>query len=124
MLFKICKLMLTTAGYSLVHMVAEACQPESSISVTPSVHNQAVVLQQALHQVPSPVQENVVRNYAQRLATNLLQVGSHPLPDQAVVTSVIRLAWASAGGALSLVNGSAEELHNKYDLRFRISGIV
>ncbi len=113
MLFKICKLTLTTADFSLVHTVAEACQPDSAISVTPAVHNQAVVLQQAMHQIPSPVQENVVRTYAQRLATNLLEVGSHPLPDQAVVTAVVRLAWASAGGALALVNASAEELHNK-----------
>ncbi len=113
-LFKICKLMLTTAGYSMVHMVAEACQPESTISVSPSTHKQAVVLQQAMHQIPSPVMESVVRTYAQRLATNLLEQGAYPLPDQAVITAIIRLAWASAGGSLSLVNGSADEMHDKY----------
>ncbi len=57
--------------------------------------------------------ENVVRTYATRLATSLLEQGSHTLPDQAVVTAVIRLAWAAAGGAIELVNGSADDLHNK-----------
>ena len=41
-----CKLLFSVAGHSLVHMVAEACQPDSPASVTPQMHNQAVVLQQ------------------------------------------------------------------------------
>lgn len=53
---KVCKLLFAVAGHSLVHMVAEACQPESMSSVSSTVHNQAVVLQQALHQIPSPSQ--------------------------------------------------------------------
>ena len=61
-----------------------------------------------MHQIPSPTHEMVARNYAQRLATNLLEVGAAFLPDQATVTAAIRLTWASAGGALETsqrVNG-------------------
>lgn len=112
-LLKISKLMFSIAGFSLVHMVAEACQPDSNMTVTPTVHNQAVVLQQALHQIPNPNQEVVVRNYAQRLATNLLEVGAAHLPDQDTITALIRLAWSSAGGNISFVNATVDELHSK-----------
>ena len=54
---KMCKLLFAVAGHSLVHMVAEACQPDSTSTVSSSVHSQAVILQQALHQIPSPTQE-------------------------------------------------------------------
>ena len=39
---KICKLLFTVAGHSLVHMVADACQPESPATVTPALHNQVI----------------------------------------------------------------------------------
>jgi hypothetical protein len=37
---KICKLLFAVAGHSLVHMVADACQPESTSTVSPVIHNQ------------------------------------------------------------------------------------
>ena len=64
------------------------------------------MLQQALHQIPSPSQEVVIRSISQRLATQLLEHGAQHLPNQSIITAIIRLAWASAAGNLSLVNGS------------------
>ena len=43
---------------------------------------QAVVLQQALHQIPSPTHEVIVRNLATRLAMQLLGIGAAFMPDQ------------------------------------------
>ena len=37
---KICKLLFAVAGHSLVHMVADACNPESEKQVSSTVHNQ------------------------------------------------------------------------------------
>ena len=37
---KICKLLFAVAGHSLVHMVADACQPDSTSTVSPIIHNQ------------------------------------------------------------------------------------
>jgi ubiquitin carboxyl-terminal hydrolase 9/24 len=113
-LCRLCKLMFTTAGYSLVHMVAEACQPDAVISVSPVVHKQAVVLQQAMLNIPNPNQELVLRNLAQRLATSLLEQGAYNLPEMATVQALMRLAWASAAGSLGLLNSSSlEETHQK-----------
>lgn len=115
-LLRMCKLLFSVAGHSLVHMVAEACQPDSPSSVTPHVHNQAVVLQQALHQIPSPLQEAVVRSVSGRLAPQLLEVGASHLPDQATVTAIIRVAWAAGGGGrLANMNSPAEELHERFE---------
>ncbi len=110
-LFKMCKLLFSVVGYSLVTWVADACQPESSVSVTPDLHNQAIVLQGAMHHIPNPTEEMMVRTYAVRLANTLLDTGTTVMPDQSFITAVVRLCWASAGGALNLVNGTTEELH-------------
>ena len=46
-----------------------------------ATHSQAVVLQQALHQIPSPTQEVVIRSISQRLATQLLEHGLFTFTD-------------------------------------------
>ena len=111
---KICKLLFAVAGHSLVHMVADACNPESDKQVSSTVHNQAVVLQQALHQIPSPTQEMIIRSISQRLATHLLELGASHLPDRETVAAVIRLAWASSSGNLDLLNATTDELHEPF----------
>jgi len=63
---------LTTVGYAQVQVVAEACQSESAgnvaqITVTPVVHNQAVILQKALQCVPNPNTDFIMRTTASRL---------------------------------------------------------
>ena len=70
------------------------------------------MLQQALHQIPSPSQEVVIRSISQRLATQLLEHGAQHLPNQSIITAIIRLAWASAAGNLSLVNGSPGKFYD------------
>jgi len=80
---KISKLVLTTVGYAQVQVVAEACQSESSgnaaqITVTPAMHNHAVVLQKALQCVPNPNTDFIMRNTASRLGQFLTrQVGMY-----------------------------------------------
>ena len=111
---KICKLLFAVAGHSLVHMVADACNPESDKQVSSTVHNQAVVLQQALHQIPSPTQEMIIRNISQRLATHLLESGASHMPDRETVAAIIRLAWSSSSGNLDLLNSSTDELHEPF----------
>jgi len=59
---KICRLLFAIAGNSLVHMVADACQTESVTQVSTAVHCQAIILQTALQQIPSPSQDIVIRS--------------------------------------------------------------
>lgn len=113
-LLKICKLVLAIAGNSLVHMVAEACLPDSTVSVTASVHNQAVVLQQALAQIPSLSHEIMIRNVAQRLAPQLLESGANSLPDQNTVRAIIRIAWSAGAGNFALMNALPDEVHSSF----------
>ena len=71
---KIAKLLLTAVGHAQVQVVADACQSEaSSAQVSPTVHNQAVVLQQALHHIPSPNEELMLRKVATKLGQCLGQ---------------------------------------------------
>ncbi len=71
-MLKVCKLLLTTVGHAQVQVVADACQSDStSPPITASVHNHAVVLQQALHHIPNPNAECMTRNVALRLGQNL-----------------------------------------------------
>ena len=69
--FKICKLLLTAVGYAQVQVVADACQSDSTPPPTPSVHQHALVLQQALHHIPNPNAECMTRNVAVRLGQQL-----------------------------------------------------
>ena len=114
-LLKMCKLLFAIAGHSLVHMVAEACQPDSATQIPTALHNQAVVLQQALHQIPNAQSEIIVRNTSQRLAQQLLEKGAKHLPNESTVQAIIRLAWSTACGNINMMNGStSEELHAKF----------
>lgn len=53
----------------------------------------------------------MIRSISQRLATQLLEAGAQHMPNQSIVSAIIRLAWASTAGNLGLMNGSPEELH-------------
>ena len=69
---KTCKLLLTAVGHAHVQVVAIACNSDSQVPpVTASVHNHAVVLQQALHHIPNPNAECMTRNVAMHLGQNL-----------------------------------------------------
>lgn len=58
-------------SYSLqVQVVAEACQSESP-TISAQMHNQAVVLQQALHTIPNPNAECMTRSVAVKLGQQL-----------------------------------------------------
>jgi len=86
---KVSKLVLTTVGYAQVHVVAEACQSESSgstsqITVTQVMHNQAVILQKALQCVPNPNTDFIMRNTASRLGQVLTKQVS--VPQNSLVT--------------------------------------
>jgi len=79
---KISKLVLTTVGYAQVQVVAEACQSESSgtaaqITVTPVMHNHAVILQKALQCVPNPNTDFIMRTTASRLGQFLTKQVGH-----------------------------------------------
>ena len=56
----------------------------------------------------------VIRNISQRLATQLLEAGASHMPNQSIITAIIRVAWASAAGNLGLSNGSPAELHDPF----------
>ncbi|XP_043394032.1 probable ubiquitin carboxyl-terminal hydrolase FAF-X isoform X5 [Chelonia mydas] len=73
---KIAKLLLTAIGFGHVRAVAEACQPvvEGTSPVSPinqATHDQAVVLQTALQNIPNPTSECMLRNVAIRLAQQI-----------------------------------------------------
>ncbi|TWW81135.1 putative ubiquitin carboxyl-terminal hydrolase FAF-X [Takifugu flavidus] len=73
---KIAKLLLTAVGFGHVKAVAEACQPsaDGNIPVSPinqATHDQALVLQNALQNIPNPASECMLRNVAIRLAQQI-----------------------------------------------------
>ena len=56
----------------------------------------------------------MIRNISQRLATQLLEAGASHMPNQSIITAIIRVAWASAAGNLGLSNGTPAELHDPF----------
>ncbi|KAM9709602.1 ubiquitin carboxyl-terminal hydrolase 9X isoform 1-T1 [Menidia menidia] len=123
---KIAKLLLTAVGFGHVKAVAEACQPnaEGNIPVSPinqATHDQALVLQSALQNIPNPASECMLRNVAIRLAqqisdevTNFFQASKY-IPDICVIRAVQKIVWASGCGTVQLVFSSNEEISRIYE---------
>ncbi|KAI5107099.1 putative ubiquitin carboxyl-terminal hydrolase FAF-X isoform X3 [Silurus meridionalis] len=121
---KIAKLLLTAVGFGHVKAVAEACHPvaEGNIPVSPinqATHDQALVLQSALQNIPNPSAECMLRNVAIRLAQqisdeNFFQASKY-IPDISVIRAVQKIVWASGCGSIQLVFSSIEEVSNIYE---------
>ncbi|XP_017324891.1 probable ubiquitin carboxyl-terminal hydrolase FAF-X isoform X5 [Ictalurus punctatus] len=121
---KIAKLLLTAVGFGHVKAVAEACQPvaDGNIPVSPinqATHDQALVLQSALQNIPNPSAECMLRNVAIRLAQqisdeNFFQASKY-IPDIGVIRAVQKIVWASGCGSIQLVFSSIEEISNIYE---------
>ncbi|XP_076857713.1 ubiquitin carboxyl-terminal hydrolase 9X isoform X10 [Brachyhypopomus gauderio] len=121
---KIAKLLLTAVGFGHVKAVAEACQPaaEGTIPVSPinqATHDQALVLQSALQNIPNPTAECMLRNVAIRLAQqisdeNFFQASKY-IPDICVIRAVQKIVWASGCGTIQLVFSSNDEISKIYE---------
>uniref|UniRef100_A0A671TG38 ubiquitinyl hydrolase 1 n=1 Tax=Sinocyclocheilus anshuiensis TaxID=1608454 RepID=A0A671TG38_9TELE len=121
---KIAKLLLTAVGFGHVKAVAEACQPvaEGTIPVSPinqTTHDQALVLQNALQNIPNPSAECMLRNVAIRLAQqisdeNFFQASKY-IPDICVIRAVQKIVWASGCGSVQHVFSSNEEISKIYE---------
>ncbi|XP_052462290.1 probable ubiquitin carboxyl-terminal hydrolase FAF-X isoform X10 [Carassius gibelio] len=121
---KIAKLLLTAVGFGHVKSVAEACQPvvEGTIPVSPinqTTHDQALVLQNALQNIPNPSAECMLRNVAIRLAQqisdeNFFQASKY-IPDICVIRAVQKIVWASGSGSVQHVFSSNEEISKIYE---------
>ncbi|XP_038658040.1 probable ubiquitin carboxyl-terminal hydrolase FAF-X isoform X2 [Scyliorhinus canicula] len=117
---KIAKLLLTAVGFGHVRAVAEAFQPvvEGSSTVSPinhATHSQAVVLQNALHNIPNPTSECMLRNVAIRLAQQISDEASKYIPDICVIKAVQKIIWASGCGSIQLVFSSSEDVSKIYE---------
>ncbi|RXM31625.1 putative ubiquitin carboxyl-terminal hydrolase FAF-X [Acipenser ruthenus] len=133
---KIAKLLLTAVGFGHVKAVAEACQPviEGTSPVSPinqATHDQAIVLQNALQNIPNPSSECMLRNVAIRLAQQISdevgvvssQLGgvqnffqaSKYIPDICVIRAVQKIVWASGCGTVQFVFSSNEEISKVYE---------
>uniref|UniRef100_A0A674ANH0 Ubiquitin specific peptidase 9 n=1 Tax=Salmo trutta TaxID=8032 RepID=A0A674ANH0_SALTR len=114
---KIAKLLLTAVGFGHVKAVAEACQPvvEGTSPASPinqATHDQALVLQSALQNIPNPASECMLRNVAIRLAQ---QISDEYIPDLCVIRAVQKIVWASGCGTVQLVFSSNEEISQIYE---------
>ncbi|XP_073422132.1 ubiquitin carboxyl-terminal hydrolase 9X isoform X1 [Dendrobates tinctorius] len=113
---KVAKLLLTAIGYGHVRAVAEACQPaEGSNPVSPATHDQAVVLQNALQNIPNPTSECMLRNVAIRLAQQISDEASKFIPDICVIRAIQKVIWASGCGSVQLVFSANEEISKIYE---------
>uniref|UniRef100_A0A671TF05 ubiquitinyl hydrolase 1 n=1 Tax=Sinocyclocheilus anshuiensis TaxID=1608454 RepID=A0A671TF05_9TELE len=117
---KIAKLLLTAVGFGHVKAVAEACQPvaEGTIPVSPinqTTHDQALVLQNALQNIPNPSAECMLRNVAIRLAQQISDEASKYIPDICVIRAVQKIVWASGCGSVQHVFSSNEEISKIYE---------
>ncbi|KAG8450507.1 hypothetical protein GDO86_002966 [Hymenochirus boettgeri] len=114
---KVAKLLLTAIGYGHVRAVAEACQPvvEGTNPVSPATHDQAVVLQNALQNIPNPTSECMLRNVAIRLAQQISDEASKYIPDVCVIRAIQKIIWASGCGSVQLVFSANEEISKIYE---------
>uniref|UniRef100_A0AAY4DML2 ubiquitinyl hydrolase 1 n=1 Tax=Denticeps clupeoides TaxID=299321 RepID=A0AAY4DML2_9TELE len=118
---KIGKLLLTAVGFGHVKAVAEACQPvvEGTSPASPinqATHDQALVLQNALQNIPNPASECMLRNVAIHLAQQISdEVTSKYIPDICVIRAVQKIVWASGCGSVQLVFSSNEEISKIYE---------
>ncbi|XP_039770608.1 probable ubiquitin carboxyl-terminal hydrolase FAF-X isoform X4 [Ornithorhynchus anatinus] len=117
---KIAKLLLTAVGYGHVRAVAEACQPvvEGTSPLSPinqATHDQAVVLQNALQNIPNPTSECMLRNVAIRLAQQISDEASKYIPDICVIRAVQKIVWASGCGSVQLVFSANEDISKIYE---------
>ncbi|XP_038836137.1 probable ubiquitin carboxyl-terminal hydrolase FAF-X isoform X1 [Salvelinus namaycush] len=128
---KIAKLLLTAVGFGHVKAVAEACQPvvEGTSPASPinqATHDQALVLQSALQNIPNPASECMLRNVAIRLAQQISDESLPPnsqnffqaskyIPDLCVIRAVQKIVWASGCGTVQLVFSSNEEISQIYE---------
>ncbi|XP_073472422.1 ubiquitin carboxyl-terminal hydrolase 9X isoform X2 [Aquarana catesbeiana] len=113
---KVAKLLLTAIGYGHVRSVAEACQPvEGSNPVSPATHDQAVVLQNALQNIPNPTSECMLRNVAIRLAQQISDEASKYIPDICVIRAIQKVIWASGCGSVQLVFSANDEISKIYE---------
>uniref|UniRef100_UPI00358FFCD7 ubiquitin carboxyl-terminal hydrolase 9X-like n=1 Tax=Myxine glutinosa TaxID=7769 RepID=UPI00358FFCD7 len=115
---KIAKLLLTAVAYGHLRAIAEACQGSdrtgSLSQVSAATHNQAVVLQDALHLVPSLTAECTLRNIAMRLGQQITNEASKNIPDISVIRAIQKIAWASGCGSITLVFAANEEICKVY----------
>ncbi|KAK7070589.1 putative ubiquitin carboxyl-terminal hydrolase FAF-X [Halocaridina rubra] len=125
---KLAKLAFVTVGYAIVGVVAGAVNsggttitnangglesnssPVGGSSLTSSTHTQALVLQEALHHIPNPTSDCMVRNVASRLAQSLHDQVTGVVPDMSVVRAILRITWASAAGQVHLLTSSLDEI--------------
>uniref|UniRef100_A0A3B3VUV6 ubiquitinyl hydrolase 1 n=1 Tax=Poecilia latipinna TaxID=48699 RepID=A0A3B3VUV6_9TELE len=117
---KIAKLLLTAVGFGHVKAVAEACQPnaDGNIPVSPinqATHDQALVLQSALQNIPNPASECMLRNVAIRLAQQISDEASKYIPDICVIRAVQKIVWASGCGTVQLVFSNNDEISKIYE---------
>ena len=103
---------LLGVGHSLFYMVVGAQKPNSTINVTDSTRNHAVLLQLALLAcIPCPG-ELSLRQTTSRLSQTLLEAGTRHLPDMNMVRAVLRLGWACSAGDHSLISQEKmQEIH-------------
>ncbi|XP_063100555.1 probable ubiquitin carboxyl-terminal hydrolase FAF-X isoform X2 [Cavia porcellus] len=115
---KIAKLLLTTVGYGHVRAVAEACQrvADGADPINQVTHDQAVVLQNALQNIPDPSSECVLRNISVRLAQQIANEASRHMPNICVIKAIQKIIWASGCGALELVFSPDEEIAKIYEM--------
>uniref|UniRef100_A0A8C5P965 ubiquitinyl hydrolase 1 n=1 Tax=Leptobrachium leishanense TaxID=445787 RepID=A0A8C5P965_9ANUR len=111
---KVAKLLLTAIGYGHVRAVAEACQPVAEGTNT-AIHDQAVVLQNALQNIPNPTSECMLRNVAIRLAQQISDEASKYIPDICVIRAIQKIIWASGCGSVQLVFSANEEISKIYE---------
>ncbi|CAL4062679.1 unnamed protein product [Meganyctiphanes norvegica] len=141
---KLAKLAFVTVGYAIVGVVAgqynastsnsspgETGVPGTSlssggVSVSASTHTQALVLQEALHHIPAPSSDCMVRNVAARLAQSLHDqvtitscLWAHfvtgVVPDMSVVKAILKVTWASAAAQPNLLTSSLDDIEKATD---------
>ncbi|XP_051782099.1 probable ubiquitin carboxyl-terminal hydrolase FAF-X [Erpetoichthys calabaricus] len=133
---KIAKLLLTAVGFAYVKAVAEAwhsaVEGAHSVSqVSQTAHDQALVLQNALQNIPNPFSENMLRKVAIQLAQQIsceagmvsselrgiqnFFVASSYIPDIYVIRAIQKIVWASGCGTVQLVFSSNDEISKVYE---------
>eukprot|EP00794_Sanderia_malayensis_P010838 gene10838-11990_t len=116
-LLKIAKLLFTVISYAQVAIVAEALKKDSGKELTDTAqqHGAAVVLQQALQQIPNPCHECVLRGVAFKLGHSIGQQATATVPDLNVIQVLQRLSWTAAAGYAAFSQAQPAEIHAAFE---------
>lgn len=104
-------------AFAHITVVAEAIQRESGkeLAISAVQHNYAVVLQQAVQNIPNTYYEYMLRNTAIKLGQTLGRYATKVMPDEDVIKFIQKICWCSSVGDMHLLQESPAVIQERFE---------